>query len=37
VVVVNAQPTPFDDLAAAVVREPISDALPVLIEPRQPT
>jgi len=37
VVVVNAQPTPFDDLAAAVVREPISDALPALIEPPQPT
>jgi NAD-dependent deacetylase len=36
VVVVNAQPTPFDDLAGAVVREPISQALPSLIEARQP-
>jgi NAD-dependent deacetylase len=37
VVVVNAQPTPFDHLAGAVIREPISDALPALIAPRQPT
>jgi NAD-dependent deacetylase len=36
VVVVNAQPTPFDDLAAAVVRDPISQVLPALIPPRQP-
>jgi len=32
VVVVNAQPTPFDDLAAAVVRDPISRVLPVLVK-----
>jgi NAD-dependent deacetylase len=37
VVVVNAQPTPFDDLAGAVVREPISQALPSLIPPRLPS
>jgi len=30
-VVVNAQPTPYDGVAAAVVREPISDVLPVLV------
>jgi NAD-dependent deacetylase len=36
VVVVNAQPTPFDDLAGAVVREPISDALPALVAARPP-
>jgi NAD-dependent deacetylase len=33
VVIVNAQPTPFDDLATAVVRHPISQALPGLIGP----
>jgi NAD-dependent deacetylase len=32
VVVVNAQPTPFDDLARAVVRDPISTVLPVLVK-----
>ena len=32
VVIVNAQPTPYDGLADAVVREPISDALPALVE-----
>lgn len=31
VVIVNADPTPFDDLAAAVVRTPIGDALPALV------
>jgi len=31
VVVVNAQPTPYDGLAAAVVREAISDVLPALV------
>src|ERR1700689_3047099 len=31
VVIVNAQATPYDHLAAAVVREPISDVLPGLI------
>ncbi|MBV9486315.1 MAG: NAD-dependent deacetylase [Frankiaceae bacterium] len=30
-VIVNAQPTPYDDLADAVIREPIGDALPVLL------
>ena len=33
VVVVNAQPTPYDDVAAAVIREPISDVLPRLVGP----
>ncbi len=31
VVIVNAQPTPFDALADAVVRQPISEALPELV------
>jgi NAD-dependent deacetylase len=31
VVIVNAQPTPYDDVADAVVREPISEALPALV------
>jgi NAD-dependent deacetylase len=30
VVIVNAEPTPFDDIADAVLREPIGDILPVL-------
>jgi NAD-dependent deacetylase len=30
IVIVNAQPTPFDDLADAVIREPIGDVLPAL-------
>ncbi|HEX2118426.1 MAG TPA: Sir2 family NAD-dependent protein deacetylase [Acidimicrobiales bacterium] len=33
VVIVNAQPTPFDALADAVVRQPISEALPELVRP----
>ncbi|HEV3494790.1 MAG TPA: Sir2 family NAD-dependent protein deacetylase [Actinomycetes bacterium] len=33
VVIVNAQPTPYDRIAAAVVREPISEALPQLVRP----
>ncbi|MGH9266433.1 MAG: SIR2 family NAD-dependent protein deacylase, partial [Acidimicrobiales bacterium] len=33
VVIVNAQPTPFDALADAVVRQPISEALPGLVRP----
>ena len=33
VVVVNAQPTPYDRVAAAVVRDPISDVLPGLVGP----
>jgi NAD-dependent deacetylase len=31
VVIVNAQPTPYDGIAGAVVRAPISDALPELV------
>jgi NAD-dependent deacetylase len=31
VVIVNAEPTPFDDAATAVVRRPISEALPRLV------
>ena len=31
VVIVNADPTPYDDIALAVVRTPISDALPALL------
>ncbi|MGH3648775.1 MAG: SIR2 family NAD-dependent protein deacylase [Micromonosporaceae bacterium] len=31
IVIVNAQPTPYDPLAAAVIRDPISEALPALI------
>ena len=31
VVIVNAEPTPFDDIAALVVREPIGTALPRLL------
>jgi len=31
VVIVNAEPTPYDGLAAAVVRRPISEALPALV------
>jgi NAD-dependent deacetylase len=30
-IVVNAEPTPYDDLASEVVREPISAALPALV------
>jgi NAD-dependent deacetylase len=37
VVIVNAQPTPYDDLAAAVVRDPISEVLGALVQlPWQP-
>jgi NAD-dependent deacetylase len=31
IVIVNAEPTPYDHLAAAVVREPISDSLPRIV------
>jgi NAD-dependent deacetylase len=31
VIIVNASPTPYDDIAAAVVREPIGDVLPRLL------
>lgn len=34
VVIVNAQPTPYDGIADAVVRDPISVILPALVEPR---
>jgi NAD-dependent deacetylase len=30
-VVVNAQPTPYDDVASAVIREPIGEILPTLV------
>jgi NAD-dependent deacetylase len=33
VVIVNAEPTPFDDLAVAVLRTPISAVLPALVAP----
>ena len=32
VVIVNAQPTPYDRIAHAVVREPISEVLPALVQ-----
>jgi NAD-dependent deacetylase len=32
VVIVNAEPTPYDDIADAVVRDPISQALPAIVE-----
>ena len=31
-VIVNAQPTPFDDIADAVLRDPIGEALPAIVE-----
>jgi NAD-dependent deacetylase len=37
VVIVNADPTPYDDLAVAVVRQPISEMLPRLVGPRAGT
>jgi NAD-dependent deacetylase len=33
VVIVNAEPTPYDGLADLVVREPISQALPQILTP----
>ena len=33
IVIVDAEPTPFDDLADLVVREPIGTALPRLLAP----
>ena len=33
VVILNAEPTPFDDVADAVVRTPIGQTLPVLCAP----
>ena len=32
-VIVNAQPTPYDSLADAVLQEPISDVLPAIVAP----
>jgi NAD-dependent deacetylase len=32
-IIVNAEPTPYDELAAAVVREPIGTAIPALARP----
>jgi NAD-dependent deacetylase len=37
VVIVNAEPTPFDDLADAVLRAPIGDVLPQICAGRGPT
>ncbi|MFE7773381.1 NAD-dependent deacetylase [Streptomyces sp. NPDC057445] len=31
-IVVNAEPTPYDDLAAEIIRDPIGTALPALLE-----
>jgi NAD-dependent protein deacetylase/lipoamidase len=31
VVIVNAEPTPYDSVAGAVVRAPISEALPAIV------
>ena len=36
VVIVNAQPTPYDPIADAVVREPISETLPELVRECRP-
>lgn len=36
VVIVNASPTPYDDIAAAVVRDPIGEVLPQLLANRAP-
>jgi NAD-dependent deacetylase len=36
VVIVNAEPTPYDDLAAAVVRDSISEVLPELVALPEP-
>ena len=33
VVIINAEPTPFDGIADAVIREPIGDVLPALTRP----
>jgi NAD-dependent deacetylase len=30
-VIVNAQPTPYDDMAGAVLRDPIGEALPAIV------
>jgi NAD-dependent deacetylase len=33
IVILNAEPTPFDDIADAVLRDPISSVLPALLQP----
>jgi NAD-dependent deacetylase len=35
-VIINAQPTPYDGLAAAVLREPIGDVVPTLVSSLAP-
>jgi NAD-dependent deacetylase len=30
-IIINAEPTPFDPIADAVLREPISEVLPLLV------
>jgi NAD-dependent deacetylase len=35
-IIVNAQPTPFDDLADLVLREPIGTILPAICDAGQP-
>ena len=32
IIIINGQPTPFDNIADAVFNEPISDVLPKLVE-----
>jgi NAD-dependent deacetylase len=34
VVIVNAEPTPFDEMADAVLRKPIGEVLPTLCDAR---
>ena len=36
VVIVNAEPTPYDDIADAVLRGSISEVLPLVVKPPQP-
>jgi NAD-dependent deacetylase len=36
VVIVNAEPTPFDDLADAVLRTSIGESLPAIVSGVQP-
>ena len=31
VLIANAEPTPYDDIADAVVREPLTESLPALV------
>ena len=32
--IINAEPTPYDDLADAVISDPISEVLPVVVASR---